>query len=196
MATPLYNNNTDPIIIPDNLLFYHIPTYEGVARGRLGEDTEMIAGCGGLGRITQPVSQPPLFQPEMDIEATETGVFSWLGCCCSVTLPEFCGLSELRLYPRLKLKDSCPPFLKVQEQRLDSISPREFLLRKIYVLSYSSYSRWPPLHNSLMQRQPVDLHEETKTAHVCLRTASTGQIAGIQVLPLLELAQMFGLQNW
>jgi hypothetical protein len=25
MATPLYNNNTDPIIIPDNLLFYHIP---------------------------------------------------------------------------------------------------------------------------------------------------------------------------
>jgi hypothetical protein len=24
MATPLYNNNTDPIIIPDNLLFYHI----------------------------------------------------------------------------------------------------------------------------------------------------------------------------
>jgi len=26
MATPLYNNNTDPIIIPDNLLFYHIPT--------------------------------------------------------------------------------------------------------------------------------------------------------------------------
>jgi hypothetical protein len=29
------------------------------ARDRLDEDTEMAACCGGLGRITQPASQPP-----------------------------------------------------------------------------------------------------------------------------------------
>jgi hypothetical protein len=123
-----------------------------------------------------------------------TSVFSWPGCS---PLPRSTArLSELRLLPRLKLKDSCPPSLKTQKQIWISISPQELLLRKIYVLSYSSYSRWPPLHNCLTQRQPVDLHEETRTAHECLDTASIGQIAGIQILLLLELAQMFGLQNW
>jgi len=34
MATPLYNNNTDPIIIPDNLLFYHIPKLDTVSSGK------------------------------------------------------------------------------------------------------------------------------------------------------------------
>jgi hypothetical protein len=36
------------------------------ARDRLDEDTEMVAGCGELGRITQAATQPP----EIDNKAT------------------------------------------------------------------------------------------------------------------------------
>jgi hypothetical protein len=46
MATPLYNNNTDPIIIPDNLLFYHIPTWQLQASGSTGRARQTtLLGC-------------------------------------------------------------------------------------------------------------------------------------------------------